>query len=271
VIVTVVTPTLNSAEFLADCLESVRLQISPRVQAEHIIVDGGSDDGTVELARAAGCKVIVGHDEGVFDATNKGVANSTGTLVGFLGSDDTLLPRALHRVVERFETERRPWVVGGFRWVDRQNRSLGDIAPPPRWMTPTMFAALGWCCINHMATYVTRDFYDELGGFDATYRYAGDYDFFAKALQRAPYSRVSATLVQFRRHGANMSQSSDPRVAEEVNLVADSFASRSPVRREVDREILRVWLNARNPRWCAQKYQTRFLKWRADRSAAERV
>jgi glycosyltransferase involved in cell wall biosynthesis len=55
VLISVVTPTLNAIYYLRDCIESVRIQQTPNVQVEHIVVDGGSSDGTVEFARSRGC------------------------------------------------------------------------------------------------------------------------------------------------------------------------------------------------------------------------
>ena len=70
--ITVVTPSLNGIRYFNECIESVRAQQSNHVDVEHIIVDGGSTNGTVELARQRGCTVMVGKDDGLFDAHNRG-------------------------------------------------------------------------------------------------------------------------------------------------------------------------------------------------------
>jgi hypothetical protein len=181
-LVTVVTPSFNGIEYLRDCIASTRSQEGPNVQVEHMIVDGGSTDGTVELARELGCTVMTGKDEGIFDAINKGSFAGRGELLGFLGCDDMLLPGALDAVVRSYREGGRRWVVGGIRWTDGDGVSRGDLAAPPSWMTVPMAASLGWNCIMHMASYVERDFYRELGGFDKRMKYSGDYDFFLRAL-----------------------------------------------------------------------------------------
>ncbi len=252
-IVSVVTPTFNAIDYLDQCIRSVQAQASERVTVEHIVIDGGSTDGSVELARSLGATVMEGKDDGAFDAAHKATVASSGELVGYLGADDLLLPGALDAVVERYEQERRPWLVGGFRWIDGNGKSLGDIAPPPRWMTGRMMASLGWCCINHMATYVTREFYDRLGGFDRSYRYAGDYDFFCKALDTAPWSAVPRTVACFRRHGGNLTMSLSPRQIEEGRQVEERYASPSARVRMVERQMLRFYLNGRNPTWALRK------------------
>jgi len=79
VIVTVVTPTLNGIEFLKECMESVRQQESRRVSVEHVIVDAGSVDGTVELAESYGLRVMKGKARGIFDARFNKVKDTTFT------------------------------------------------------------------------------------------------------------------------------------------------------------------------------------------------
>lgn len=266
-IITVVTPTFDAIDYLDECIRSVQRQQSAHVTVEHIVIDGGSTDGTVELARSTGTRVLQGKDDGVFDAVNKATARSSGELVGFLGADDLLLPGALDAVVRRYEQDRRPWLVGGFRWIDGKGRSIGDIAPPPRWMSGQMMASLGWCCINHMATYVTREFYDELGGFDPAFRYAGDYDLLCKALNQAPWSRVPETVACFRRHGANLSMSNSQRQDDEVRLVEQRYASASRHVRALEKQTLRVYLNARNPTWAIRKQIENLRSRRQDASA----
>src|SRR5919106_579373 len=115
-IVTVVTPTLNAMHYLAECIQSTRSQKSDNVDVDHVVVDGGSTDGTVEFARSQGCTVMTGKDEVIFDAINKGSFNSNGVLLGFLGADDVLLPGALDAVVRAHQQHGARWLVGRVRW-----------------------------------------------------------------------------------------------------------------------------------------------------------
>ena len=181
-LVTVVTPTFNAVTYLEECIRSVQAQAGEGVEVEHVIADGGSTDGTAELARSLGATVLQEPDEGLYDADNKGAAASSGELLGFLGADDLLLPGALAAVARRYEADRHPMLIGGVRWIDGGGKSLGHFRAPPHWMSSRMLADLGWCYIHQMATYVTRDLYNELGGFDISLTVSSDYDFFCKAL-----------------------------------------------------------------------------------------
>ena len=92
--ISLVTPTLNAATYLGEALSSVREQ---QIAVEHIAVDGGSTDGTLELLHESGARVISEPDSGLYDAINKGVGLSTGDVVGFLNADDLLPPARSQR------------------------------------------------------------------------------------------------------------------------------------------------------------------------------
>ena len=113
-----------------ECIESVKIQRSENVDVEHMIVDRGSTDGTLEFARRRGCTVMTGKDDRIFDAINKDSFAAQGELLGFLGCDDILLPGALEQVVQTYEPSGRRWVVVGIRWLDGRGTPRGDRAAP---------------------------------------------------------------------------------------------------------------------------------------------
>lgn len=252
-IVTIVTPTLNAREYLRQCIESARMNDSLEIQVEHVIVDGGSVDGTIELAESFGLRVIKGKDRGIFDAINKGSFDSSGELLGFLGADDVMLKGALENIVRAYRKSNRRWVVGGIRWIDEHGHSLGDFAAPPRWMTARMHACLQWNPIMHMATYFSREFFTALRGFNIDYKDSGDFEMFARALSQEPYARVSVPIACFRRTGQNNSVVNAERANREVRSVRDALGPKSILERACWRSLLKAWFNLRNPQWLARK------------------
>jgi glycosyltransferase involved in cell wall biosynthesis len=252
-IVTVVTPTLNAMDYLAECIESTRRQKTDKFEVEHIVVDGGSSDGTVEFARSQGCVVITGQDDGIFDAINKGSFNSNGVLIGFLGADDTLLPGALDAVVRAYERRGARWLVGRVRWTDARGIARGDLSAPPSWVTAPMLASLGWNCIPHTSTYMHRELFEQLGGFNKELKYSGDYDFFVRARRYDSFLRIPRALSCFRRHGQNMSMRSDAAQLAENEAVAQSFGPSVPWQRLTCRYFVKLWLNAGNLPWSIRK------------------
>lgn len=258
-IVTVVTPTLNGMPYLRECIESVRKNGSRNVEVEHVIVDGGSTDGTIELAQSYGLPLLTGKDKGIFDAINKGSFNSRGELLGFLGSDDVMLDGALDAVVEAYRASGRRWVVGGIHWIDEHGNSLGQLRAPPTWMTVRMHACLEWNPIMHMATYFSREFYTELGGFNIDYKDSGDFDMFARALSQEPFGRIGRQIAAFRRTGSNNSVVNRARGMREAQTVYERFGATSAVEHQLWRYLLKCWFNFSNPDWMAHKVSNSLL------------
>jgi len=119
-LVTVVTPSYNQAAYLEDAIESVLAQDYPRI--EYAVADGGSADGSVEILKRYEDRLAwwtSGPDGGQSAALNTAFARAQGEILGWLNSDDTLLPGAVSRVVA--ELERDPelaLVYGDAEFVD---------------------------------------------------------------------------------------------------------------------------------------------------------
>jgi glycosyltransferase involved in cell wall biosynthesis len=252
-IITVVTPTLNAADYLRQCIESVRSNEAAGIEIEHVIVDGGSTDGTVEIANEFGLQVMTGKDRGIFDAINKGSFNSRGELLGFLGADDVMLPGGMQAVADAYRKSNCRWVVGGIRWIDERGRGLGGLAAPPAWMTARMTTCLGWNPVMHMGTYFTREFFTELGGFNIGYRDSGDYEMFTRARSIARYGRIDRPISCFRRTGFNNSVVNGERARRENQAVLDRFGPRSELERRMWCYAMKLWFNLANLDWLAMK------------------
>src|SRR3954451_24008443 len=110
--ITIVTPAFNAIETIGETLASVRAQEHPAL--EHLVIDGGSTDGTVDLLREApGIRWISEPDNGLAHAMNKGIALAKGQILGELNADDVYRPHALRHVTEAFAA--RPeaeWLTG---------------------------------------------------------------------------------------------------------------------------------------------------------------
>lgn len=252
-LVSIITPSLNGIEYLPECIESTRRQATRNIQVEHIFVDGGSTDGTVEFAASQGCTVLTREESSVYFALNKGARNSTGALIGALGCDDVFLPGALDAVVQHHESTGARWLAGGCRWMDQEGAPRGDLRAPPGWLSAPIHASLGWNCFPDQSTFLHRDFYFELGGYDDGFMYCGDYDLYARALQREPFARINRILTGIRRHGDNLSMSADPKRLAEERTVAERYGPRSEWQRTASRNLLKLWLNGSNPKWFLHK------------------
>ena len=188
----------------------------------------------------------------VYAALNKGSYNSNGTLLGTIGCDDIFLPGALDAVVRHHERTGGQWLVGGCRWMDERGVPHGDLRAPPGWLTVPMHASLGWNCF-HVSTFVHRELFLELKGYDSDFMYSGDYDFFARALRHGSFTRIRRILTGVRHHGKNLSMVPDPRHLAEDKAIVERYGPESRWQRAAYRDLLKVWLNGTNPRWFVYK------------------
>lgn len=102
--ISIVTANYNQGRWLPNCIESIHSQRYPAL--EHIVIDGGSTDGSVDIIRGYSAKLAYWcseKDKGQYDAINKGFERSTGEIMAFLNADDLYLPWTLQTVASIFE------------------------------------------------------------------------------------------------------------------------------------------------------------------------
>lgn len=183
-LISIITPCLNRVNFVGAAIESVLDQGYPNL--EHIVVDGGSTDGTLDLLRRyQHVRLISEPDEGVYDALNKGIDMARGEIIGHLNSDDLYEPHVLSDVARCFVANPDADMVCGGATVFEEDAEGGtavvatymerkDIALSVRNMT------LGVPLPN--TRFVRKRFYDRVGIYDIRYRLAADRDFFLRAI-----------------------------------------------------------------------------------------
>ncbi len=131
--ISIITPSYNQAAFLEHTLRSVLEQNYPRLQ--YGVVDGRSTDGSIDLIERYRDRLdfaIIEPDRGQVDALNKGLRRATGEIVGFINSDDTLLPGCLETVGRHFaEHPDHDWIVGDCLEIDAAGRTLATLEATP--------------------------------------------------------------------------------------------------------------------------------------------
>ncbi len=203
----IITPSFNHARFLPRTLDSVRMQrleSGGLFELEHIVVDGGSTDSTVELLRARADEVrwVSERDGGQADALNKGLAMATGDIIGWLNSDDVYDPGALAAVAEVMSSEpTTQWVYGRVRIIDENDNEIRRMVTryKDRRMRRFSYGKLlseNW--ISQMGVFWRRTAGLEVGPFRAELDYCMDYDYWLRLAERWPGRFIDRQLAAFR-------------------------------------------------------------------------
>ena len=177
--VSVVTTTYNDIENLKRILAEVKKQTYPNI--EHIIVDGGSTDGTVDLLKELEEKEpgriswMSEKDNGIYDAINKGIRMATGDIVGCC-FDRYADEGVLMRMVEIMEKEGTDGVHGDLCYMN------GDRIVR-KWHQGQGVIRSGWMP-GHPTLYLKKEVYDKFGLYRTDYRISGDYEFMVRILYR---------------------------------------------------------------------------------------
>jgi len=197
-LVTIVTPSLNQAQFLEDTMLSVMAQDYTAV--EYIVMDGGSSDGSVEIIRRYQDRLaywVSEPDTGQSSAINKGFAHGTGTILGWLNADDLLAPSAVSIVARFFEAEPDVGLVYGDRVeIDAKGKTIRYLRCPPH--DPEMFRKD--VTLPQETVFFRREVFKAAGGLDEGLHFAMDLDLWCKIARVARMRHIPTFLACFRRH-----------------------------------------------------------------------
>lgn len=185
--ISIVTPSFNQARFIERTIQSVLSQEYPNL--EYIIIDGGSTDGTLQILKKYSDRIrwISEPDKGQSDAINKGIRISTGDILGYLNSDDTLLPASLNAVSTFFmEHPEGYWVTGYAKIINERDEDISSLIRMYknfllRHYHPNMLLVINF--VAQMSTFWRRAAMLEIGEFSTAHHLVMDYDYWLR-LQR---------------------------------------------------------------------------------------
>lgn len=237
--ISVITPSFRQSEWLKLCVASVADQ---KCDVEHIIQDGGSEDGTRDwICQDARVKAFVEKDAGMYDAINRGLRRANGEILAYLNCDEQYLPGALSRVQEFFRQHPKvEMVFGDIVIVDADCNYLCH----RKTQVPLLYHT--WVC--HLstltcATFFRRSVIDRGEFFNADYRCGGDGEWMVRLLRkRTAMGALREFTSSFTLTGRNLGQES----AAEVE------------RRRL-RKTAPLWARALSPLWTAHHRLRRLL------------
>ena len=282
--ISIVTPSFEQGRFLGAAIESVSSQ---GVDVEHVVMDGGSTDGTAEVLERHVGRLATWRsepDRGQYAALNDGFALTTGEVMGWLNADDMYAPGALAAVEGVFRNfPEIEWLTSSFSATanedghvfdvkrvisfDRRAFSRGFNLPRP--------GAYALYFIPQESTFWRRSLWERAGGLDAGLELAGDFDLWARFYRHAELWCVRALLGIFRSHGAQKSRAYEKYLAEAEALLVRHGGARYSSREARARARLarhvtnqRLWRLPNSARAMLERrfiYRTRELMWVGNR------
>ena len=176
-LVSIITPSFNQGRFIEETILSVKGQDYGNI--EHIIIDGGSSDETLDILRKYeteyGLTWISEPDRGQSDAINKGFNLAKGSVVGWINSDDTYLPGAVSNAVKVLTARKGiDWIHGNAYWIDADGFVIGQF--PVKAFNLEDLLKFGMH-IAQPSIFFRRYILEKIGGLDENLHSTMDYDF----------------------------------------------------------------------------------------------
>jgi glycosyltransferase involved in cell wall biosynthesis len=208
--VSIVTPSYNQAQFIEETIRSVLLQGYSNI--EYIIIDGGSNDGTIDIIQKYEPWLSYWEsepDKGQSHALNKGFAKATGEIFAFINSDDVYEPEALEQIVPVFSKNEKTHLVAGQCVVIGQGKEKRQF--DPRWPESLSYflSKTFSSTFAQPTSFWTKEIFKQVGGFNESLHYCFDREFFLK-IGLAGYKPefIPRRLARFREHPDSKSMNS---------------------------------------------------------------
>ena len=178
--ISIITISFNANDTIEKTLKSVVGQSYKNI--EHLIIDGGSKDNTLEICNSFShiSKIISESDKGVYDAFNKGLKLATGEIIGFLNADDVFYSeKAVEDLVNAFSNNEADIVYGNLDYVNKEGKVIRN------WISRPYEKGLvkkAWMPA-HPTFYCKKEVYDHLGGYNDSFKIAGDFELCLRFLE----------------------------------------------------------------------------------------
>lgn len=205
--ITIVTPSYNQGQYLERTILSVLCQEYPAL--EYIIIDGGSTDNSVEIIRRYADRLNYWHsapDKGQADAIARGFELATGDILGWLNSDDMLMPNALINVANAFLATRGICaVIGRCVVINAEGKPFGVNIPIIRSWRAMLYLGTGFA---QMATFWQKSAYHAVGQLDSAMYFSFDADLFVRLKKYGEFKLIPNYLSAYRSHKASKTSNS---------------------------------------------------------------
>jgi glycosyltransferase involved in cell wall biosynthesis len=227
--IVLVTPVYNSAAYIEQTIQSVLSQRYPNL--EYFVIDGGSNDGTVEIIRKYDKEIagwISEPDRGMYDALNKGFARSSSGIMGWISATDVLQPYGLFVAGSVFRAfPDVEWITGIPTVVDELGMTI-EVQPLPHWSRTRVLMGANRH-IQQESTFWRRSLWEKAGGrAEDSLRNGGDFELWLRFFRHARLYSVEALIGAFRLHGDSLSWANVPAYNKVMDDAIEAEISRIP-------------------------------------------
>lgn len=207
--VSIITPTFNQARFLERTILSVLEQDYPNL--EYIIIDGGSNDGSLDILKRYADRLAYWcsePDRGQTDAINKGFSHATGEILAWINSDDTYTPGAIRQAVDFLQqTPAIGLVYGDMLFIDENDKPIGKFNAA---LTDLRRLRRGYVHVPQPATFFRAALWQQVGPLDASFYFAMDYDLWVRLAQKTQFAYLKGDVwANFRLHSGGKTVTAD--------------------------------------------------------------
>ncbi|HEY5571887.1 MAG TPA: glycosyltransferase family 2 protein [Anaerolineales bacterium] len=225
-LVTIVTPSLNQGAFLEAAIRSVLEQDYGNL--EYLIIDGASTDNSLEILRKYAHRLAYWEsepDRGQAHAINKGLKRAKGQILGWLNSDDVLLPDTVSRAVEILRKDPELDVVyGRLERIDSNGKAVPTPLLPKDRVEFDPSNAIGECVVNQPGSFWRRSIMEQVGYLDEQLTYAFDYEYWVRILLGGgKFKRLPHPVAKFRLSPGSKTVGQTGRAAREHLKVIDQI------------------------------------------------
>jgi len=233
----IITIVKNGLPFISECIESV---ISCKNEdIEYIIIDGKSNDGTLELVKKYAKRdnrisFISENDNGIADAMNKGVNLAKGEYISHIHSDDYYVKGAIEEVLCILKKEKPLWLTGSAFFINTNGERMYSTSKKRNYDYNTQ---LNQNIITHPSTFIKKEIFLEVGGFNKNYKYAMDYDLFLKIGKYSIPFVFEKEIAAFRFHKGSLSSSNLTSAIKEELFIALVHGSNQKALWKMNRHI----------------------------------
>jgi glycosyltransferase involved in cell wall biosynthesis len=228
--ISIITPTLNQATFIDDMIQSIHRQRYKNI--EHIVVDGGSVDGTLDILKRNEDRLrwISERDSGQSNAINKGFRMATGDILCWLNSDDLYIGQSLEVVADYFlKHPTHEFVYGDALGLNRQGKSFGVRSHVRQTDLGMLVHESDF--IVQPAAFWRKSLWEKVGELDETLAYTMDYEYWMRVAKVTPLYYIPVTLAAERMYGDAKTFKGSIKRLEEIEQVANRHGGQGMPRR----------------------------------------